>query len=58
MLPSFPPGIETFVLEVTLPDSAVAGSIIITLAVAVQLFPSATVTIYVPAASPVAVTDV
>jgi hypothetical protein len=39
----------------TLADSAIAGCVIVTVLDAVQLFASETVTVYVPAASPVAV---
>jgi hypothetical protein len=53
--PFAPPKQDTLVLVLIVTDTAVAGCVITAVAVLVQLFASVTVTVYVPAARPVAV---
>ena len=55
--PSLPPLQLTFEFTTELATNAV-GSVIVVLDVVVQLFASVTVTVYVPATSPLAVADV
>jgi hypothetical protein len=54
-LPSLPPKQLTFVLEEIVADKAADGSVMVTVAVVLQFLLSVTVTVYVPAESPLAV---
>ena len=53
--PLVPPKQLTFVLEEIKVDKAADGSVMVTVAVVLQLLSSVTVTVYVPAESPLAI---
>jgi hypothetical protein len=53
--PLVPPKQLTFVLEEIKADKAADGSVMVTVAVVLQLLSSVTVTVYVPAESPLAI---